>query len=530
MGEAPRKPRPPYELWVLLAELTGLSLLRLPSELGFNAFGFADIGGNLTANYLIGQGLKPAVDFGYPYGLLGLFTGRVWFAVWGQSPLSCEGAMWLCEALIVFAIVRWLKAVGGGNAALLACVLMLPMALFGFETFSHALEALFIFNAMASQAAGHKPRALACCVAAVFSKPAMGYFFGLVLTGLILFEFRRERRTGASSLLLQFAPAAGVAAIMAVILGLYFGARSLASTILPFKGAQGYAASNLGFFRNGSYFWKPLHPTVAYYLESPAGFWLAATMLLIAACGYSLARHATSAMSSPSARRTRELLLSCAWMQIIAVAVLWGNEFSYQYYCFVLVLGLLAAMTIGPRWRAAVLAVALLVPLGKVGVRSLNRIGSMVARYQAGAVASANRTAAAPRASVPKSHTYAWWLTRSRTAITAGLWASAGEREEWGKVLDLIRGHPAALLKTNGCAELLFPEFSKPVGLYLDKGLPLPRELAARSAQIANSAMMVVPTDETALLEIWPALGRVVSARFKVVFRGDLFTVFEKVR
>jgi len=527
MGDAPRKPRPPGALWVLLAELAGLSLLRLPSELSFNAFGFADIGGNLTANYLLGQGLTPAVDFGYPYGLLGLFTGRVWFAVWGQNPLSCQGAMWLCEALIVFAIVRWLKAVGGGNAGLLACVLMLPMALFGFETFSHALEALFIFNAMASQAVGRKPRALAWCVAAVFAKPAMGYFFGLVLTGLILFEFRRERRTRAS-LLLQFAPAAGVAAAMAVILGLYFGTRSLASTILPFKGAQGYAASNLGFFRNGSYFWKPLHPTVAYYLETPAGFWLAATMLLFAACGYALARHAASARSSPSPRR--ELLLSCAWMQIIAVVILWGNEFSYQYYCFVLVLGLLAAMTIGPRWRAAVLAVALLVPLGKVGVRSFHRIGGMVARYQAGAVASANGTGVAPRAGVPKSHTYAWWLTRSRAAITAGLWASTAEREEWAKVLDLIGGHPAALLKTNGCAELLFPEFSKPVGLYLDKGLPLPRELAARSVQIANSAMLVVPTDESALLEIWPAIGRVVSARFKVVFRGDLFTVFEKVR
>ncbi len=71
---------------------------------------------------------------------------------------------------------------------------------------------------------------------------------------------------------------------------------------------------------------------------------------------------------------------------------------------------------------------------------------------------------------------------------------------------------------------LLFPEFM-PVGLHLDRALPLPRELAAKLEQIRGSSMVVVPTGELGLLQLWPAIGRVISRHFEVTFNGRFFTI-----
>ena len=55
---------------VFASELTILAIVRLPQNLYFGSFAFCDPGSNLTLRFLVAHGYRPAVDFGYPYGLL----------------------------------------------------------------------------------------------------------------------------------------------------------------------------------------------------------------------------------------------------------------------------------------------------------------------------------------------------------------------------------------------------------------------------------------------------------------------------
>src|ERR1700730_989347 len=82
-----------FWLTILFAfELIAVALLRLPYDLGFNAFAFADRGSWLTGVALTAQGRRPAIDFGYTYGLLPIWFSRGWFYLWGATPQAYQAA------------------------------------------------------------------------------------------------------------------------------------------------------------------------------------------------------------------------------------------------------------------------------------------------------------------------------------------------------------------------------------------------------------------------------------------------------
>src|SRR6202043_881867 len=57
-------------------ELIALMIARLPETMNFEAFAFGDRGANLTLQYLVAHGYRPAIDFGYHYGLLPILVGH----------------------------------------------------------------------------------------------------------------------------------------------------------------------------------------------------------------------------------------------------------------------------------------------------------------------------------------------------------------------------------------------------------------------------------------------------------------------
>ena len=48
-----------------------------------------DAGGNLTAPFLLQQGYRPVIDFGYIYGHLPLLVDRLWLDLAGATPVIC---------------------------------------------------------------------------------------------------------------------------------------------------------------------------------------------------------------------------------------------------------------------------------------------------------------------------------------------------------------------------------------------------------------------------------------------------------
>src|SRR5579872_500316 len=76
LGREDKSNRYRWTFAMFAAELMVLAYLQRKTLLSFDYYYFQDQGTNLVAQYLTNSGLRPAVDFGYNWGLLGLLFGR----------------------------------------------------------------------------------------------------------------------------------------------------------------------------------------------------------------------------------------------------------------------------------------------------------------------------------------------------------------------------------------------------------------------------------------------------------------------
>jgi hypothetical protein len=88
------------------AGLLAIDIARRPSDMFFDRFAFFDNGANLTQQYLTSIGYRPAIDFGYHYGLLAALIGRVWFACVGATPAAYQWAMVTGAVLFAWALAK----------------------------------------------------------------------------------------------------------------------------------------------------------------------------------------------------------------------------------------------------------------------------------------------------------------------------------------------------------------------------------------------------------------------------------------
>src|SRR5277367_3893806 len=209
---------------LLSVEALALFVIQLAGTLQFNNFAFFDTGSNLTVQYLISHGLSPTLDFDYHYGLLPLLFGRVWFSVWGLTPIACVAAVPLIDAFIVWGFVRFaanLKVnLSGVLVILLTASLTIPSSLLNL---THGIEPVFLLHALADQSGGNRRRALAFATGALFVKPSMAYFIGFVLFSFIVADCLRGRERPLTALISETYPAVLVGIAIATILVASFG-------------------------------------------------------------------------------------------------------------------------------------------------------------------------------------------------------------------------------------------------------------------------------------------------------------------
>jgi hypothetical protein len=179
-GEAARR-RYQLILFALFAvELLLLAFLQRSMLLSCGPYFFGDQGTNLVAQYLTTSGLRPAVDFGYNWGLLGLLFGRLWFGVFGTTAVACAAGLLVTASLgVAWALARIAVRLDLDPPLMAIVVLTLPFsARFQPPSLAHGLEAALIANAIAYQLEGRKSLALALATAALFARPALSYFYG----------------------------------------------------------------------------------------------------------------------------------------------------------------------------------------------------------------------------------------------------------------------------------------------------------------------------------------------------------------
>jgi len=480
---------------MLCLEVLLVAIFQSPS-LRFDQFAFWDSGGELAIQDLMRRGYRPALDFGYLYGLLPLLVGRLWYGLAGLSPESYRVQILTCMMLSAWGLARFAVARRLSLAGVVLIALAIPDLLrVTHITLVQTLEQALLVNALAEQARGRRATSLALLTACCFVKPSLAFVQGLAVVIAIGAASGRGMRAASVR---SFGPALGTAAVLALILTLGFGAAPLARTILPFTGMAVYRIWNYGFFHGcGREFWVLPHAGIRDYFRYEVGFWILGTLVLLGG-GMAALRRLTRGDSTAERALRDEIIATCAAVHFGFVVLLFGHRGTWFYSLPMLILGL-ATLAAGdprplPRLALWLLAVLLLVNDRSKAVEIVR-----------------------------------CWQTESPAAVTLNLWADAAEREEWARVLELTSGERPALLAMCDGGALLTPGFALPEVGYLVPGNALPAEVRRKAAQLASASMIV-----SALAPDWPGFTfwPEITAAFKdceLVMEGHFVRVYRRV-
>lgn len=491
------------KLWLLFsAEMVVLAAVRLAIDLGFNSYAFADRGSFLTVCYLVAHGSRPAIDFGYPYGLLSIMSAQAWFHIFGLTPQAENMAMLVCALFATWGLARFASGMRLGSVGVVLLAIALPFTILpAYQSFVYALEASLLCNALAEQANGRRANALALATAACLAKPSMGYLYGFVLVLLTLLDaWCRNLPDKSRSLLKSFAPSAVTGAVLLTILAAVYGIPSLMGTVVPSSGRAIYRAMGYGsVFFSGRALWYEPTGGISFYLLTVAGFWILASLWLLLAGLRAGWRIACSYRIRAMPRVEDEFVFTCAVLHVLFITMFFGAPTSWEYYSYLLVMGA-AATSIRDAVSARVVA-------GLSLIAFVGNFGHLQMALDA-------------------------WRTTVPAPQTQGLWASATERTALARVLAVTSGHDAVALTFQGCVALLGP-FAPPIGAYLVPHEALPSEVRRTFYRVKHAPMVfaVTSSDYSAALAFFPKLRGLLDKREIVLNEsadGITFTVYGK--
>jgi predicted small integral membrane protein len=438
--------------------LIALQILHLPENLNFTAFAFGEPGGNLSVVYMVRHGMHPNVDFGHPYGLLGVLFSNIWFRITGLTPAGYWAGIFvielaMCAVLTEFAVTAELPVL-----SILLLFVSFPIFIWvNYFNFAHAIEALCLMAAATAHLKGRYGIALAAVGAAVLARPALGYVYGFLLLCIVMMKVFRTRSLKLSVLVLP----ACTTGCLAIVLAWQFGVMSLMRTVFPFTGVTAYRALGFGFFNQGMAFWLPSPFTLRFYLGVP-GFWLlvSASLLLLGPLAVRRARDA----SAESLRRHKSEVLGAASV-VIFVWIFFA--FAHQYigsWILYLWFAVWAAALLPEFFRkyAAVIVVLILIALN-------------ADRHQV-------------LGSLPQ------WSTTKISSLFPLTLSQGNEDEQIKEILSAVQGRRTVVLAHAGAMALLHDGLGEPLTEFFMPGIALPDE-ERRMKSAANAAdMVIMPT------------------------------------
>ncbi len=424
-----------------------------PTTLSFARFAFGDCGWPLSVDLLLDEGQTPVTDFAYFYGLFTLLVDRAAFAIFGRTPETVVGLYGVCALAVAIGAMRVMataKLRPLPALYLVACAALIAIPR-GFPSPAHALEAALLMNAIADHAAGRLSRALVLVVIAVFVKPSLGYVYGLILLALILSGW-----PGGESRWRRLLPATGIGVAMLVALIAVFGWNAVVHTQIPVGGMKVYGDGGVGFFFGaGRLFWLPEKPYFRYYWESVAGIWLSSSVVLLGSAIWLLRR-----FREPAAN----VVLTCTVLHLVFVCLLFGNQWSWIYYSYILFVGTAVSLNTMPCWPRNLLAIALIVH-------------AILGQAKWLWISDASE-----------------WSKMQRSPETAGLYAAPEDAAEWAELRELGKSARVLVLTPMGCSHLLAPELDGQRWWCLIRKIMTPAEQEQVRRQITAAEWIVSPS------------------------------------
>jgi len=488
----------PFLAWfviaLLITELCGLYLLEWPLLFNFNKFAFWDWGGYLVAHYLVQRGATPVTGFGWQYGLLPLLLQELWFRSVNASPASFLMLSFPCALLFTVAVARFANLVNktAGRALLL---LSFPFILALGADLPHALEPALLSAGLLLQARGKREQALALATAACFTKPVMGYLYGLVLLVFVIVDRRRQDKLAIAGLVRAFLPAICTGLGLALLLGITFGWIALVRSLIPLAGAQGYRVLHYGWsgIARELFYFPGMRP--AYYIGTPVTFLLCATFYLISATALTGWRSLQNGRQAPA---NYEIVLTCALLHVGFLVCFYGAPASWTYYAYILVMGVAATAAWTLANRRLVWGLCILAACGNYGI------------FKSSIVA---------------------WKTMTQSSATAGLFVAPAELVEWNRVTAIVKDENPAIFTWDGGAEVLFPWLRKPVEAFIVPGVATGSEIQQKVQELRSAEVIVIPTIPELGNPVtnWPgAEFQGVFANATRIFKGDYFEVYAR--
>jgi hypothetical protein len=304
-----------------------------------------DEGAVLAADWALGEGKHPGVDFWYVYGLLPVVVAHVAFTLFGHTPFALLAVHVLFKGILGLAGGCLLAKMSPTRFGVLLAALAMLHSLPAILTPTHSMEAALISSSLLLWFDGKTRAALAVMAVGVFAKVSMPTVLLTEMCALVALRALRERRIASlSSLLVAPATLAATGLGLAAV----FGFDSLRASENPFAGARDYAANQAGFFREGRTLWDPARHVghaLNWYLGSYAGSWILGSIVLVLlafACGWRLALSALrgEAKSEPAGTKERsdELVAICGGGHLAFVLFFFG--LAPPNYVYLLLLGL----------------------------------------------------------------------------------------------------------------------------------------------------------------------------------------------
>ncbi|WP_426733176.1 hypothetical protein [Myxococcus faecalis] len=417
--------------------------LHYPDRAALPSYLLTDAGASLKGDWLVESGLRPGVDFGYTYGPLSLVLGRATYGVLGRTATA---HLFIVAVLSLFAFVGLARCLirleGGWTALVLALVLTQPLvSSFGFNL-TYGAEAALLLHALAFHLEGRRRWALVLAVLAALVKPSMGLLYTALLVLWIL-----KHAKGAREAWRQLWPGllAGLSGLLVCVAVL--GGMGTFRTALPLVGVVHYSARASSWTRLIESLVAPPGVNFRYYLGTLAGFWLAASVLLI--LGVLRPRVIRGGVQGD----TRfEVALTCAALHVAFATLFFG---PWLNYLGLLLVGVLCAVEV----RSARGALVMLVLVGSKAL-AVGAVGA--------------------------------WRERAPMPDRMGTWARPEEVRELEEVVRVADGRPV-LFVTTGYPEGLVPGALATRSWFLVPGVLFPSEQEAIARQVRAAPVVVVP-------------------------------------
>lgn len=370
-----------YQLFAILVSIMlMINGLMLPDQLSYQHYICGDAGSALMASSMLNDGETPWLDFNYTYGFGTLWLNQIWFNCFGCSPLVSGSLHILCSILICWGVadlivlMKWSKPI---SCLVLICTPYLFC--FPWHTTTHVLEPALLILCIARYLNRSYSSALIFATLALLVKPSLAYFAGLYLVIAML-----TNRDGASlgqhlkRFVVNITPSLLVLLAYSAYVLPRWGWHVYVNSLVPLSGISNYREVSFGIFGRGKLFWLPSTDNpgqwLEHYLLTPAGIWLAGTLLLTC---FTITT-AIQWMKKRNLSIHQRCILICGSLHLAFIFVLFGHEWSWAYAPYLIIFGVAASLSLTPRLPRMVLPVFAIMMLLSISTT----ISGMIASWQ----------------------------------------------------------------------------------------------------------------------------------------------------